>query len=58
MDYYYISPAFNGSSAARDKVGILLQNCLVGKLNAGQTAAQFIESQFKDAIEALEYDYA
>ena len=55
---YYISPAFNGSSAARDKVGILLQNCLVSKTTGNQTAAQLIEAQFKAAIEALEYDYS
>ncbi len=58
MGAYYISPAFNGSSAARDKVGILLQNCLVSKLEGNQTAADLIKKQFKAAIEALEYDYS
>ncbi len=28
-DYYYVSPAFNGSSMARDQVGIILQKGLV-----------------------------
>ena len=55
---YYISPAFNGSSAARDKVGILLQNCLVSKPSGNQTVADLIKSQFDAAIEALEYDYS
>ena len=55
---YYISPAFNGSSAARDKVGILLQNCLVSKTSGNQTVAQLIKAQFDAAIEALEYDYS
>ncbi len=58
MGAYYISPAFNGSSAARDKVGILLQNCLVSKTTGNQTAADLIKAQFKAAIEALEYDYS
>lgn len=28
-DYYFVSPAFNGSSAARDQVGSLMQYCFV-----------------------------
>ena len=28
-DAYYVSPAFNGSSVARDQVGLLVQKCLV-----------------------------
>ena len=53
---YYVSPAFVGSSAAREKVGALLQTCIVSPLN-GKTAAQLIQEQFDAAIKALEYDY-
>lgn len=42
---YFTSPAFNGSSTARDKVGALLQKCLV------MTGAD-IEAQIKTAFEA------
>ena len=55
-DAYYISPAFVGSSAAREKVGALLQTCLVTPLG-GKTAAQLIKEQFDAAITALKYDY-
>ena len=55
-DAYYISPAFVGSSAAREKVGALLQTCLVTPLG-GKTAAQLIKDQFDAAINALKYDY-
>ena len=53
---YYISPAFVGSSAAREKVGALLQTCLVTPLN-GKSAAELIKEQFDAAINALKYDY-
>ena len=59
-DSYYVSPAFNGSSKARDEVGALLQACLVidfdGKL--GLTEAQIdaeIDKLFKKAIENCKY---
>ena len=52
--YYYTSPAFVGSSAARDEVGALIQKCLVGELN-GLTLDQFIDQAFADAIDECEY---
>ncbi len=55
---YYVSPAFDGSSAARDAVGILIQNCFVKKDIGGMTIAQYIQQQFDDAIDELEFDYA
>ncbi|MBQ8319334.1 MAG: extracellular solute-binding protein [Clostridia bacterium] len=57
MSAYYVSPAFNGSSAARDEVGVLLQNCFLKAPAAGQSVAAFIEAQFKTSINTLEYDY-
>jgi len=46
---YYTSPAFNGSSTARDQVGLLLQRCLV---EAGDDADAIINKAFADAIAA------
>jgi len=50
-DAYYTSPAFNGSSEARDQVGDLLCACLTG---AGD-ADEVIEEAFEKAIEECEY---
>lgn len=54
---YYISPAFDGSSAARTQVGVLLQNCFLHKVAANQTVDQLIEAEFKSIIDTLKYDY-
>ena len=48
---YFVSPAFNGSSTARDQVGILLQDALVVKDNVDAA----IDSLFKRAIDECEY---
>ena len=45
-DAYYTSPAFNGSSTARDEVGALMTACLTGA---------DIAKAFKDAIDECEY---
>ena len=50
-DAYYTSPAFNGSSEARDQVGALLCACLSG---AGD-ADTVIANAFEAAIEECEY---
>ena len=51
---YYTSPAFNGSSTARDEVGALLQECLlIGKDVADVPAA--IKKAFEDAIAECKY---
>lgn len=50
---YYTSPAFNGSSTARDQVGTLLAKCLSG---TATDADKFIDSAFEDAIEECEYN--
>ncbi len=44
---YYTSPAFNGSSTARDQVGQLMIACLAGN--------KTIDEAFRDAIEECEY---
>ncbi len=51
-EYYFTSPAFNGSSAARDQVGALLTKCLT--LTDGDIDAQ-IDKAFADAIAECEY---
>ena len=49
---YYTSPAFNGSSEARDQVGALMTKCLA--LKDGDIDAQ-IEEAFEDAVAECEY---
>ena len=54
--YYYTSPAFNGSSTARDQVGYLMQTCMAGYTEAAKngTVDQLIDKAFKDAINECE----
>ena len=51
-DYYYTSPAFVGSSTARDQVTALLPKCLT--MTGDDLDAQ-IEAAFEDAIDECEY---
>ena len=51
--YYYTSPAFNGSSTARDQVGILLSKCLTA--DAGGDVDKMIKKAFEEAVEECEY---
>jgi len=55
QDAYYTSPAFNGSSTARDQVGTLLSKCLTAADN-GDVDAMIAEA-FQDAIDECEYSY-
>ena len=48
-DAYYTSPAFNGSSTARDQVGALLAKCLT------LTDDNQIKAAFEEAIDECEY---
>ena len=50
---YYTSPAFNGSSVARDQVGLLMQACLSSDA-AGDVDAM-IAKVFADAVAECEY---
>ncbi len=52
-DAYYTSPAFNGSSTARDQVGALLAKCL--SADDGGDADAMIKKAFEEAIEECEY---
>ena len=51
-DAYYTSPAFNGSSEARDQVGALLTKCLA--LTGDNVDAQIADA-FADAVAECEY---
>ncbi len=53
-EYYYTSPAFNGSSTARDQVGSLLAQCLTAEDNGDVDA--MIEQAFANAIAECEYN--
>lgn len=50
---YYTSPAFNGSSTARDQVGALLAKCL--STDDGGNVDKMIDDAFKAAIDECEY---
>ena len=49
---YYVSPAFNGSSAARDQVGLLMQKCLSDE--AADVDAM-IKQAFEKAVAECKY---
>ncbi|MBQ2258711.1 MAG: extracellular solute-binding protein, partial [Spirochaetales bacterium] len=51
---YYTSPAFNGSSTARDQVGGLIVKCLP---YTGSDVDAFIDQAFQAAIDECEYNY-
>lgn len=50
---YYTSPAFNGSSTARDQVGALLTKCLTA--DAAGNVDKMIKKAFEDAVAECEY---
>ena len=52
VDAYYTSPAFNGSSVARDEVGLLIQNCFAAETNDIDAT---IKKLFEDAVEKCKY---
>ena len=49
---YYTSPAFNGSSTARDQVGLLMQKCLS---TPATDVDAMIEKAFDDAVAECKY---
>ncbi len=51
---YYTSPAFNGSSVARDQVGYLMQTCLSADWAEGEVAAK-IKAEFEKAVKECNY---
>lgn len=53
---YYASPAFNGSSVAREQVGLLIQKCFT--LEAGNDLDAKIKKAFEDCINECKYQAA
>ena len=51
-DAYFVSPAFNGSSVARDQVGILMQDALV---STDANVDAVLDRLFQKAIDECEY---
>ena len=49
---YFVSPAFNGSSAARDEVGALVQKCFTSN---EKDVDAMIKKAFKEAVAECEY---
>ena len=49
---YYVSPAFNGSSVARDQVGLLIQKCFALE---GDNVDAAIAKAFQDAVAECKY---
>jgi multiple sugar transport system substrate-binding protein len=58
MDSYYVSAAFDGSSAARDQVGLLMQACFVNAPSTADGIKTYVENKFDEIIDDLEFDYA
>ncbi len=52
VDAYYTSPAFNGSSVARDQVGLLISDCLTATTD---DVDAMIKQKFEDAVEKCKY---
>ena len=53
-DAYYTSPAFNGSSTARDQAGALISKCLTA--DDGGDVDAMIKQAFEDAVAECEYN--
>ena len=53
--FYYTSPAFNGSSAARDEVGALLQKCFAIEYTSEADLNAKIDAAFKEAVDECKY---
>jgi len=52
VEAYYTSPAFNGSSVARDEVGLLMTNCFAAETDDVEA---MIKKAFEDAVAKCEY---
>lgn len=53
-DNYFTSPAFDGSSTARDQVGLLIKDCLASD-TTGDALDSFIKNKFASAIKECIY---
>lgn len=60
MDFkenYYVSPAFVGSSQARDEMALLMKNCFQQKPTGNQTSSDLIKSFFDSTYNTLKSKY-
>ena len=53
-DAFFISPAFNGSSTAREQVGLMVTNCLLNCAGKENTM-DLIKAEFDKALKKCEY---
>lgn len=56
-NYYYVSPAFSGSSTARDEMATLMKNCFQQEPKSGETETEMIERLFNDCYNKLKKKY-
>jgi ABC-type transporter lipoprotein component MlaA len=54
---YYVSPAFTGSSTARDEVGNIMQNVFVNYGYYVDNAQELLDEQFANAVAICERKY-
>ncbi len=52
---YFVSPAFNGSSKAREQAGSLLLKCLSGDAEDDAALDKLIDDAFQEALDECEY---
>ena len=55
---YYASPAFNGSSVAREQVGLLIQKCFTLEASSAADLDAKIKKAFADCIDECKYQSA
>ena len=53
-DTYFVSPAFNGSTTARNEVGYLLVECISTSIGGG-SLDDLLNKAFRDAIDECEF---
>lgn len=56
-DNYFVSPAFNGSSAARDEMALLMKACFMEAPAKNQTISEMIAEKFNKSYETLKAKY-
>ena len=56
-NYYYVSPAFNGSSTARDEMALLMKACFMEKPASGESVAEFVAKKFEKTESTLKAKY-
>ncbi len=55
VDAYFVSPAFNASSTAREQVGKIMTNCFKQVEAQGPISMDYIKSKFKEALDICKY---